>query len=1094
MRALKVEPARETTIAAISLEVASVRQSVEVTADAQTVQTANAEISNTVTNEQVRRLPLLDRDPLSLILTQAGVVSNGRASTVINGQRSSYSNMTLDGINIQDNYIRDDAVDYSPNMPLIDQVSEITVATSNSNSSFGGGSSQVVLSTPSGTNELHGKGYWYNRNNFFAANEWFNNKDGVDKPFLNQNQIGGGLGGPIKKDKLFFYTNYEAYRQKQQESTNRTILTADARQGIFTYRDTRNVVQKIDVLKAYNVQADAAMQQLLAQVPGADKINNYDVGDSGAGLVRNTAGYRFNTRSNRTRDNFLTRIDYNLSKNHIVTGTYLWNRDNSDRPDYENDYSLAPKATNTNHSNLMSLGWRWSPSAQWTNELRGGFNFAPGEFPTSEKFGNYIVDGMSYSNPVNTGRAQGRSTNTYSLSDNAAWARGRHSIQFGFQTQRIGVRYYDENGITPTFTIGMGTGNLGLTSTQLPLIRRADLDSANQLLASLAGFVTSYSQQFNITNRTSGFVPGAGYVRHYDINDYAFYAQDTWKIRPRVTLTLGVRYTLYSPANEPDSLLLMPVIQNGDIRKTLLSNSTLDFAGSSATRPLYQSDKNNFAPNVGLAWDVFGTGKTAVRAGYSINFVNDQALLGPTGVAEINDGLKSLATDYGLSNIRVSSGLPKIVAPGFQVPRTFEDNYNNDSTSAFGLTDPNLRTPYVQQWSIGIQQQYKGTIFEGRYVGNHTVGGYRAFDYNQVVIRDNGFLDDFKRARSNGFLAKQVTGTFNPAYDAKITGSQQLPVFGKLYRTGQLNNALNRSLIESGEVGELAANYQIDGNNGTVNFFQNPYGLGADYLTNYSNSTYNSFQFEVRRRTKTGLDVQGNYTFSKVLSDSAGTSQSRLEHFLDLANTKIERARADFDLTHALKATAVYELPLMKRSRWLGGWALSGIMIWQSGTPFSILSQRGTLNRASGTRSDLNTANSSLNKAQLNVILQFHMTGDGPVFVPAQVKGPDGRAVAADGDPNFAGQVFSNPDAGNIGALQRRMFSGPWTFNLDMGVLKTTKITERQSLEFRMETTNAPNHPQFLVGDQNINSVEFGKITDTLSTSRRVQFGLYYRF
>jgi hypothetical protein len=122
------------------------------------------------------------------------------------------------------------------------------------------------------------------------------------------------------------------------------------------------------------------------------------------------------------------------------------------------------------------------------------------------------------------------------------------------------------------------------------------------------------------------------------------------------------------------------------------------------------------------------------------------------------------------------------------------------------------------------------------------------------------------------------------------------------------------------------------------------------------------------------------------------------------------------------------------------------------------------------------------------------MTGDGPVFVPASIKGADGRAVSPDGDPNFTGQVFSNPDPGNIGALQRRMFSGPWTFNLDMGVLKTTKITERQSLEFRMETTNAPNHPQFLVGDQNINSVEFGKITDTFSYSRRVQFGLYYRF
>jgi len=187
-------------------------------------------------------------------------------------------------------------------------------------------------------------------------------------------------------------------------------------------------------------------------------------------------------------------------------------------------------------------------------------------------------------------------------------------------------------------------------------------------------------------------------------------------------------------------------------------------------------------------------------------------------------------------------------------------------------------------------------------------------------------------------------------------------------------------------------------------------------------------------------------------------------------------------------------VPVLRRSRWLGGWALSGILVWQSGTPFSILSGRGTLNRAGGYRSTYNTADTALDKQQLDALLRFRMTGTGPLFVPASLIGPDGRAVADDGAPFIGGQVFYNPGAGDIGALQRRMFSGPWTFNLDAGALKTTRLTEHQSVEFRMETTNAPNHPQFLVGDQNINSPAFGKITDTLTTSRRVQFGLYYRF
>ncbi len=477
LRGLKVDPARETTLPAIALTLASISQSVEISASAQSLQTANAEISTTVTNQQVRRLPILDRNPLDLIRTQAGVSSNGRSDTVINGQRTSYSNMTIDGINIQDNFIRDNALDYAPNMPLIDQISEFTVATSNANSTMGGGSSQVVFVTPSGTNELHGAGYWYNRNNIVSANDWFNNRDGVERPFLNQNQIGGRLAGPIKKDKLLFYTNYEAYRQRQQEPQNRTILTADARQGIFTYRNTAGVVQKVNVLSAMKVAGRSGDARHTSARSGTAVHQQFDTGDSMPDLALNTAGYRFNQRSNRTRDNLVGKLDYNLSSKHIITGTYMWNRDNSDRTDMSNDFSAAPKTTNPNHSNLASIGWRWSPASHWTNELRGGFNLAPGDFLTSEKFGNYIVDGTMYSNPVNTFRAQGRNTNTYNLSDNAGWTRGRHNIQFGFQTQRIRVREFNDDGITPTYTLGIGTGNDGLLNNQLPGARRADVDS-----------------------------------------------------------------------------------------------------------------------------------------------------------------------------------------------------------------------------------------------------------------------------------------------------------------------------------------------------------------------------------------------------------------------------------------------------------------------------------------------------------------------------------------------------------------------------------------------------------------------------------------
>ena len=230
-----------------------------------------------------------------------------------------------------------------------------------------------------------------------------------------------------------------------------------------------------------------------------------------------------------------------------------------------------------------------------------------------------------------------------------------------------------------------------------------------------------------------------------------------------------------------------------------------------------------------------------------------------------------------------------------------------------GMIDPNLHFPRVQQYSIGIQHEVKGTVFEARYVGNHVVGAYRAFDYNQVVINQNGFLPDFLRAQKNGFLAQDAGKGFNPAYNPAIPGSQPLTLFGKLVK-GALTDANAIYYLQTGEVGELATYYQTNDYNpaNAVPFFQNPNALGTDLLTNYSSSSYNALQLEARHHTKSGLFFEANYTWSKVLSDADGDSQSRLQHFLDLANPKIERSRANFDLTHMIKADGYYELPFGK--------------------------------------------------------------------------------------------------------------------------------------------------------------------------------------
>ena len=1093
-KGILVDIARETDIPRIRLELASSTQTVEVSAAVEGVNAATAEITSTVSMQDISSLPILDRDVLSVMQLKPGVAYNGNSTTVINGLRTSYSSMSLDGVNIQDNYIRDNALDYSPNKLRIGQVRQVTLLTANPSAASPGGATESAFASPSGGNQFHGELFWYNRNSHFAANDWFNNQAGAERPFLNQNQFGGDLGGPIRKDKLFFYGSFEAVRAHQQTPQNYAILTPDARNGIFTYTGG-GVQRKVNLLSLRGLTAvDSGIQPLLAQTPSGDKINNDDVGDG-----RNTGGYRFNQRDNELLDNVTGKVDYTITTRHALSGTYLHNRDNSDRPDASNNYGLVPSVYNPTHSDLAASSWRWTPGATLTNELRGGFNLTYGYFLNTQDNGTAIISGLAFNNPVNTFQTQGRTTNTYNLSDDAAWQHGRHYVQFGFQFQHIGVEYYDVNGVTPVYSLGMGSGQTPLKRSELTGISTSDLAGANALLATLGGYLDGYSETFNVTSPKSGYVNNAPFLRHFYSNDYAFYVQDKWKVLPRLTLTLGLRYMLPGVVDERDSLELAPVLQ-GTAQSTLLSNATLDFAGKSVGRPWYNRETKEFAPNFGFAWDIFGDGKTAFRGGYSMSYVNDQSILSTESLLEINNGLQGLSETTGLSG-RVSGGLPKIDTPDYQIPRTVADNYADNPFNAIGMIDPTLRRPRVQQYSVGIQHEVKGTLLEARYVGNHVVGAYRAFDYNQVVINSNGFLPDFLRAQNNGFLAQNANGTFNPNYNPSIPGSQPLTVFPKLGR-GAVTDPNSEFYLQTGEVGELATYLQTNGYNpsNAVQFFQNPNALGTDLLTNYSSSSYNSLQLEFRKRTKSGLMLEGNYTFSKVLSDADGDVQSRLQHFLDIANPRLERSRANFDLTHMIKADGYYNLPFGKGHRLnyapldrvIGDWTLGGIWVWQSGAPFSILSGRGTLNREA--RSYYNGANTSLTKSQLADVVKFQMTGNGPMIITSSAINTDGTGVNTDGEPNFKGQIFSNPAAGTLGGLQRRMFDGPWTFDLDLHIMKAIAISEQKRIEIRMDAINALNHATFWSGDQNINSTTFGVMGSTFYLPRLVQFGVHYSF
>jgi hypothetical protein len=1102
---IEVLPGRSFDVPAVKLDVAGVTETVEVADVGTNVQTSNSEVSTTIAKSQIADLPVADRSPLAFLSTQAGVGSNGTGYTIIDGQRPTYTNVTVDGINIQDNFIRTNDMDFLPNLLLLDQVAEVTVSTSNASAANYGGASQVAFVTPQGTNKFHGGVFWQNRNNYFRANSFYNNASGVPVSFMNLNQMGGKIGGPVIKNKLFFYVDYEAYRQHQQTTQTYTILTTDARNGIYTYKDTTaGAVHKVNILQAMGLSASSVMNSYLALVPTPDKINNFNVGDSTTALLRNTAGYTTKRRDNRIRDNVTARGDYILSDRSSFALTYMQNRDNLDRPDQDTTYSMAPLQSNSDTTKFLSASWRFNPKPTLTNEMRFGFNWAPAIFLDSQSnMPSYFITGTTYSNPVSgVLRTQGRNTDTYHYSDNASWVHRSHTFQFGYQMQDTRIQAYNDAGITPSYGLGLGTNTAGLTGTQMPGASATDLSAANGLLATLAGLYSSYTQTFNVSTRTSGFVNNYTNLRNLIQNNYAVYGQDSWKIARNLTANLGIRWDYYPPTNERDGLALLPVLTNNNPIATVFNpNTVLDYAGGSG-RQFWNPSKRHFAPNLGLAWDPTGQGKWAIRAGYSIAYVNDNIVAAANNSVTTNAGLASTSTQSGLNGNFASSLIP-VVVPTFQVPRTLAQNYATNSQAALAFPNPGLTTPYVQQWNISVQRSIKNTLLDVRYVGNHGTKEIRAFDYNQVQIGQ--ILQPFQQAANNGWLALAATGAFNPVYNSSIAGSVPTPFFNVMPSGGYLTNSSVKSYMQTGQVGELANFYQINGVNGPYSFYPNPNILGGNVMTNYSNSTYNALQLDARHNLSHGLTFQANYTFSKVLSDANGDQQTDFEPFLDINNTKIERHRVPgMDLTHAIKANFVYQLPFGHNrhfdvqnrivSKIVGGWDVSGIYTLQSGAPFGVTSAgRGTLNRAA--RSANNMANTNLNGSQLDAMFQTYTRGDGIWYFPFANKNPtDGRGVAPDGSTPFAGQAFFEPAAGTIGSMQRDLFNGPWVWAMDAAVQKVTHITENKTLTFRATGVNVFNHLTWWAGDMSVQSTTFGKLTSQFYGNRELQFDLRLAF
>jgi hypothetical protein len=1144
----------------LAMEVGQVSEAVVISGEVQDmINTSNPTLTNVINTRQVKDLPLIDRNPLDLARLQAGVavVGTNTRNASVGGLRGSATNVTQDGINAMDNFVKTSSF-FAISAPSLDSISEFSVTVGTVGSDAGRGVAQTRMVTKSGTNEYHGRVFYQHRNDALNANTFFNNATNTPKEVLRQHFFGFNVGGPVLlpkydgRDKSFVFFSYEGFRENFQATRNRTVLTPEARTGIFRYTDSTGAVQTVNLLSIGSVGSLNSITG--AQLNAMPPPNNTLVGDG-----FNTAGFRFNVTGTDPNDKYVGRFDqklldssrygshklefiYNYAKFLLTPDTFNG---------LESPFPGGVNAFQASERTLVTAAIQSTFGSRITNEVRVGHQRAPVGFLRDGQPTVPFLNLITVTDFDNTFLSQGRNTLVYEYIDNFSLAAGAHTYRMGADIQSITAITFNDTGINQTINLGSNANNQdGIVPGLFPNLPsgntgNAIVTRAQNVFANIVGLLGSANRTVNVTSPTSGFVSGATRQRDFKQREVNLYFQDQWRVRRNFTLNYGVRWEFQGVPFEVNGVAIQPVGGLDGLfgisgRDNLFNpgvlrgqpTTTIDFVNGSTGKKLYNNDWNNFAPFIGIAYSpnfesglmrrIFGRDQqTSIRAGYSISYLHDgfTVVSNALGTGTTNPGLIQTAANNTPKGVLTAAGVP-LTTPNFNVPITDAQNFAINNNNGLWTFDPDLRVPYVQQWSLGIERQIgNNTAFEARYVGNHAVKIFRAVDFNEVDIFNNGFLNEFLNAKNNLALnggksfAPGATGAPLPIFNALFAGftpdQQTSSGFGSTTFISNLNNNNIGAMAFS-----LANDRTYRANRASLapNFFlANPNAAFARALTNNAFSNYHSLQLEIRRRLSKGLQMQASYTFSKALADGGEVqnNQSTLDAPLTLRNLALDKHRASFDQAHRFIANFIYELPFGPGRRWLsGGFAplrkavegfqVGSIIAVQSGAPIFITSGRTTVNQFSAGNTPIIGAQfTGSSFDDFKNAAGIFKTPDGVFFFNPNMINITKNAAGVFTGATLKPGLLDAPAPGTFGNFPRNSIDGPSFTQVDLSISKRTRFYERGDVEFKVNFINAFNQANFVFNSLNFDDANFGRINSTRgsgSTAREINFILGINF